>query len=440
MADRGFFSPALRELRVFLAASFAGGLSDPFTRFGISWYVLKSTDSIALFAAVFVASSLVEALAGPFLAPISDHFNRVVVFRICTVLSALLSLCLLAAVVLLPFSPLLLAAIITTESLVAGLRNPTIQAALPHLVEPSEMTRVASLRGMFNSLLFTGGPVLAGAVLAASTAEVTLAAASVMEVLGVVLAFSLRRNASLDSLAASASWAHFKTVWGHRIAEGMRSLWLSRAERTVVVTTTLIHSVFMAVLVVVLPVWAIKHLGGSAMLMAQMEFSLGLGMLLGSTWLLRFANYRLGRYGASVLGPAIAALALFSAGLFEVRGLMLLCLGIVGAGFSIYFVNTAAVRAAATPAHFRSRLVGAFGLVVGCGGPLLMQTAGIALEHLSVSAVNAMCAAVVLVGAVVHARNEDSRSLLKEPDALIEGRYSSMYPKAFVERRAAPQD
>ncbi|GEM_PF-6099528 len=62
-----------------------------------------------------------------------------------------------------------------------------------------------------------------------------------------------------------------------------------------------------------------------------------------------------------------------------------------------------------------------------------MQAAGIALDHLSVSAVNALCAGVVLLGALVHARNKDSRSLLKQPDASIEGSYSRMYPAAFLE-------
>jgi MFS transporter, DHA3 family, macrolide efflux protein len=437
LPSRGLFSPGLRELRLFLAASFTCALSDPFIRFGVSWYVLKHTDSTALFAAVFGISSLLEALAGPFLAPISDHFNRIIVFRVCTILSALMSFALLAAVMFLPFSPVLLAAAITGQGLVAGLRNPTVQAVFPHLVEPSEMTMAASLRGMFNSLLFTGGPVLAGAVLALSNAEITLAAATVMELLSVVLAFGLRRNASLDKLAVDANWARFKTVWGLRIAAGMRSLWFSRAERTVAITTTLIHSVFIAVLAVVLPVWAIQRLGGSAVLMAQMEFSLGVGMLCGSTVLLRIANARVGRYAASVLGPAVAAVALFGAGLFEARLVTFLCLAIVGAGFSIYFVNTAAVRAAATPAHFRSRLVGAVGLVVGCGGPLFMQTAGIALEHLSVSAVNALCAGAVMLGAIVHARNKDSRSLLKQPDASIEASYLKMYPKAFAETNKA---
>lgn len=424
----------MRELRIFLGASFASGMSDPFLRFGVSWYVLKNTDSTALFAAMYGISSLLEAFARPFLAPLSDHFNRILVFRVCTALSTLMSVLLLLSVLFMPFSIGLLALILTGASLVAGLRDPTVQAIFPHLVEPSQLTKAASMRGMFNSLTMTGGPVLAGTVLALSSAQFTLAAATAMEVLSVMLAFSVRRNASLDSLSLKASWANFVGVWHLRVLEGMRSLWHNRAERTAAVTTTLIHSVYSAIIAVILPVWAMKQLGGSAASMAQMEFSLGVGMLLGSTLLLHQANGTLGRYAASVAGPILSGGALLSAGLVHHGILTMLCLGLVGAGFSIYFVNMAAVRAAATPPHFRSRLIGAFGFVVGCGGPVLMQASGTALERLSVSAVNALCAGVLVVGALIHARNKDSRTLLQKSDESIVGSYTDLYPKAFVEK------
>lgn len=430
----GLFSPAMRELRLFLGASFSNRMAEPFLRFGVAWHVLQNTDSMALFAAVYGISSLLEALARPFLAPISDHFNRITVFRFCSVVSAAMCLALVASVLFLPFSLALIAAILTGSSLVAGLSDPTEQAIFPHLVGPDEMTKAASMRGMFMSLSSMSGPVLAGAVLALTNAEVTLGASAFMELTAVALAFVVRRNASLDAIVVASGWSGFRRVWHLRVAEGMRSLCLNRAERTVCLTTTLIHSVYVAIVAIILPVWAMKQLGGSASAMAQMEFSLGLGMLLGSTVVLTRANALVGRYVASIVAPALAGLALLSANLFDMRLATLVCLAVVGAGFSVYFINTGAVRAAATPAHFRSRLLGAFGFIVGIGGPVLMQFSGSALDYLSVTSVNGLCAAVLLVGAVVHARNRDTRFLMKQADESIAGRYETMYPAAFVER------
>jgi len=426
-----------RGLAAFLGCSTVMALAEPCIRFGVSWYLLKVTGSAALFAALFGLSILADSFSRPLLAPLADHFDRLRVFKVSTVLAALVSVTLTVCVAWLPFDAWLLGALLVSLGLVAGLREPTATALLADLARPEQIAKAQAFQTSANAIITVGGPALGGALVAVLSPVAALTAAGALEVIGLAgLVFLQRPAAPAAPDATAATWAAYREHWWQRIVDGLMCLWRTRVERNVVLAAMLINASVISFVTVCVPVWVSRELQGTASLMALLEGSFGAGMLLGSALLLGWLNRRVGRQRATQAGLVLGSCAFAALAWANWTPLLVVLTALLSAGMCVASINTGTVRALATPEHYRSRMAGAASFVIGLLLPVTIPLAGQVLQRLPTHTVLALCAALFATGSMLLIANATSRSLLREAECDLVGRYSTMYPAAFPERRA----
>lgn len=421
-------------LAAFLGCSTVMALAEPCIRFGVSWYLLKATGSVALFASLFGLSLLADSLSRPVLAPLSDHFDRLKVFRLCTVLAVSLSLALAAAVAWLPFQPWLLGGLLVSLGLVAGLREPTASALLADLARPEQLAQAQAFQTSANAIITFLGPALGGTLVALLDPAAALAGAVALEATGLVgLALMRRARGPAAQDGAAASWSAYRADWRRRIVAGLLCLWRTRVERNVILAAMLINTSVVCFVTVCIPVWVSRELQGTAGLMALLEGSFGGGMLFGSALLLGWLNRGIGRQRATAAGLGLAAAAFVLLGTATSPPLLMVLTGCVAAGMCVASINTGTVRALATPTHYRSRMAGATSFVLSLLLPAAIPLAGQLLQAWPTQQVLWLCAGLFTLGAGLLVANATSRALLRSPEGELVGRYATLYPAAFPE-------
>lgn len=425
------------RLLAFIACSTAASLADAGIRFGVSWFVLQSTGSAALFTSVYGMSVLADAFARPLLAPLGDYFNRMTVFKWAALLATVLSAGLALAVAFLPFSPVALAVLLVALGLVTGLREPTSSALLAELAQPHELVKAQSLQLSAATTVAVLGMGVAGGLVAYFGPLTALAASAAFEAVGWAGAALLPRFrkelATADHPSARSTWSEYRATVFQRIADGLRCLWRASAERNVIFAGMFTNAAMLCLMTLVMPVWVSKDLQGDARLMAGLEMSFALGFLAGAAVAVSAANRLFGRSRAAVIGPLVSAAAFGLASSTAWPPALFILLALAGMGFPLFTVNCGSVRALATPDRYRTRMMGAAGFVVGGLLPLAVPGLGVLMQRMSGFAGVAFCGVCMAVAALLIARNRESQALLKLPPEQVVNAYERMYPHAFPE-------
>lgn len=420
---------------LFLACVTLQGLTTACIRFGVAWYALGETGSAAAFAAMIGVATLFEVFSKPLLAPLADHFDRVKVFRVSLLLSVLCAGALAAAVLWWPFSAPLLTGLLIAQGLVAGLRDPNTASLVPSLVPPALLTQAQSARAGATSVANIGGPVVAGAVLALLGVPATLLAACALLLVALLCALPMVAHEPLLAAGAGpdSGFGRFVRSWHHRTVDGLRSVWANDAERKTAIATALMNAGLFPFGAVVLPVWVMQDLGGSAADMAVLEASLAVGVLLGSFVLIGRVNTWFGRYGAVLLGTLLAGGALLAASMLTRLPAIVPCLLVGGAGVSFFLINTVTLRSIATPAAFRARSMAGSGFLSQCIHPFAIQGYGVLMAAFGARVAVAVCGLAVLSAMGLLLSNRGARALMARPNEDIVGAYGQMFPRAFAE-------
>lgn len=415
----------------FIAASSLGTLSTTCIRFSIAWYAMQKTGSAVVFAAMIAASGFAEVYSKPLTSPLADYFDRLGIFRICTASPALVAAALLGSVWLMDFSAVWITILLIGLSLVAGLRDPTAAGLVPSLVDAEHMTQAQSLRSSVSSTIGLGGSMLAGLIVAAAGVESGLTVAAVLAILGVVCAVFVVPTS--ERLPPKDFTVYLRT-WHHRTVDGMRAVWLTKAERETAFAAALINMAVVPFSGFILPVWVSKDLGSSPALMAYIEGGLAVGVIIGSAFVTTWSNAWLGRFQAMVAGTALMGAGFIVASLLTNPVGIVMCMVFCGIGFMTFAINVSTLRGAATPPAFRSRLFGGVGFLSCCLYPLTSQAFGFVVEHAGAAHAVLVCGGLVLCAACVQFFNRDAKVLLGQPDEAIMGAYGTLYPNAFKER------
>lgn len=417
-----------------LLSSFSlGSIALNCVRFGVSWLVMRETGSAAAFAAIFSASSFVEVFFKPVLSPMADYFDRLKVYRICVALGSVLMLALLAAVMALPFSIALLTGLLMLLSLVAGLRDPACAGLVPALVAPERLTEAQALLSSVMSVISLAAPLLSALLLAAGGVPAALAAAVLSATLAAVFARSVK-VVHAEALPTKRRWAEYLRSWHLRTADGIRAVCMTRSERFMALVVSLTNAGLFPFFVVVLPLWVGKGMGAGAATMAAVEVAFGVGIFAGSAWLVRRMNQVLGRFFSLVAGNALLGAGLVGAALFRHPAILCAFFLVAGSGFAVFNVNVSTLRAAATPAAFRSRMAAGVAFLSSCLNPFATQGMGFVMEGSGPTFAVTLCGALILVSTALLLRNADAKKLLARSNDEIMGAYATMYPKAFAER------
>lgn len=398
-------------------------------RMALSWYAVQQTSSATTFAAMMGIAAIAEVYATPVLAPLADFFDRLRVYRIAAALVATLALALWFVVTFLPFSVPALTGLLVVLGLLAAARDPAAGGLVPSVVPAAKLMNAQSFRASASM-----GAQLAGSVVGASLVSyvgISGAVGVMALLLGAAYVASGRIRLVGPAANPPGGWRVYRATWAARAWAGVRAVWLARSERLTALAAAVANIGIFTFTSILIPLWVAGTLRAPASLMGVLLAAMGVGVIAGGMRVTSVVSTALGRFNAAVAGLALSGSSIAAAAWVGSSASAVALMVAAGLGLSLFMINTSTLRAAATPASFRARMVGGVAFVSACLHPFLSMGAGSLVDAAGVTTAILVSAGCVLAAAALLCLNRDARTLFREPDDALSGAYSRLYPQAF---------
>ena len=284
--------------RSLLLASFASGVGTMLAVIALTVDVYERTGSGWWISALLIADFLPTIAIGLVLGPLIDRLSR-------RMLMIVADLGRFAVFVALPFanSASAIVALALLVGLGNGFFNPAAQAALPNLVRPEDLPRANSLYQSASNLTWLLGPILGGALIAASGTDLAYGINAVTFLASAVL---------IARIPAASFRSEEPFTRGHwrDLSEGFRVVRSSRALLTVSIAWTMVMLANGSINVS--EVFLVREaLDAGNVALGLMMGGAGLGLVLGSIAVVHLID----RWPiASIYGTAILLMAIGFAG------------------------------------------------------------------------------------------------------------------------------
>ncbi len=245
-------------------------------RFALPLYLLRQTGSPALFGAVGAAAFVPAVLCAPIGGVVADRVNK---RNIMVVLDFSTAGLILAFTLLLGRAPLvpLMAACLMLLYGIAGAYQPAVQASIPLLAEPEQLTSANAVINMVQTLSALLGPVIGGVLFGAFGLRPILWVGMACFFLSAVMELFIR----IPHSPRAAAGGVLSTV-RQDLGESWRFV---RREKPVFLSVMLVLALFnlvlSAALVVGIPVAVVQVLGMSDSRLGLTQGAMGLGGLFG---------------------------------------------------------------------------------------------------------------------------------------------------------------
>jgi DHA3 family macrolide efflux protein-like MFS transporter len=418
---------------LFAISTALSGLVTHCVRFAISWLAVEKTGSATIAATIFSANIFVEVYARPLLAPIADYFVRLKVYRVCLMLNAAFILALLIAVAEFSFSAWLVGSLLALSSLISALRDSTAAGMTPSIVSLERMTEAQSIRSAISTTIGVLAPALAGLLIAWSGVSAALLFAAWAATLACAVSFGVKVLPKA-SQPKDGSLSNYLATWHLHIFDGIRAVFKTRAEMLNAAATAFLNGGLYPFFAIGIALWVNKELRYGAWAMGVIEVAFWAGMFLAGTLLLKPLNQQYGRYMTTTLSCFTLGGSLILAS--QCKNIMSIsaCLILAGMAFTAFNVNTSALRSAAAPPEFRSRMFAGVSFLASSFNPFSTIVLGAVISTSSPSTGIAACGSLIALSGIVIFKNREAQSLYTKPLDEIGAAYSSLYPDAFRQR------
>lgn len=350
-------------------------------RFALPLYLLRQTGSPALFGAVGAAAFIPAVLCAPIGGVVADRVNK---RNIMVVLDFSTAGLILAFTLLLdraPLVPLMVACLMLLYG-IAGAYQPSVQASIPLLARPEQLTSANAVINMVQTLSALLGPVIGGVLFGAFGLRPILWVGMACFFLSAVMELFIR----IPHSPRAAAGGVLSTV-RRDLGESWRFI---RRERPVFLSVMLVLALFnlvlSAALVVGIPVAVVQTLGMSDSRLGVTQGAMGLGGLFGGVLAaLLGPRLRLRRGGAVLLAASLTAAGMGAALLPGVPP-SLGWWGVTAMSFAIMVLSTllvvvlsAAVQGQ-TPPELLGKVMAFIMAVSNCAAPLGQAVYGALFE------------------------------------------------------------
>ena len=370
-------------------------------RFTLPLYLLRQTGSAALFGAVGAASFIPAVLCSPIGGVAADRINKRTIMAVLDFFTAGLMLAFALLLGRAPLVPLTAACLMLLYG-IAGAYQPAVQASIPLLAEPEQLTSANAVINMVSTLSGLLGPVVGGVLFGAFGIRPILWVGIGCFFLSAVMELFIHIPHHPQDAAGSV----LSTVWrdlgeSWRFIRQQRPIFLSA-----MVVLALFNLVLSAALIVGIPVAVVQVLNMSDSRLGITQGAMGLGGLFGGV-LTAFlgARLRLRRGGlvllAASLTAAVMGLALLpgvspSAGWWAITAMSFT---IMVLSPTLVVVLSAAVQSQ-TPPDLLGKVMAFIMAVSNCASPLGQAVYGALFEGCPAWAVLLGAAAAAAVTAV----------------------------------------
>ena len=272
-------------------------------RFALPLYLLRQTESPALFGAVGAAAFIPAVLCAPIGGVVADRVNKRNIMVILDFSTAGLILLFTLLLGRAPLVPLMVASLMLLYG-IAGAYQPSVQASIPLLARPEQLTSANAVINMVQTLSALLGPVIGGVLFGAFGLRPILWVGMACFFLSAVMELFIR----IPHSPRAAAGGVLSTV-RRDLGESWRFI---RRERPVFLSVMLVLALFnlvlSAALVVGIPVAVVQTLGMSDSRLGVTQGAMGLGGLFGGVLAaLLGPRLRLRRGGAVLLAASLTA-------------------------------------------------------------------------------------------------------------------------------------
>lgn len=394
-----------RDFTLVVAGQVISLFGNAIVRFVLPLYLLRQTESAALFGIVGAASFIPAVLCSPIGGAVADRVNKrnIMVALDFSTAGLILAFTLLLGQV--PLVPLMIACLMILYG-IAGAYQPAVQASIPLLVEAEQLTSANAVINMVNTLSSLLGPVTGGILFGAFGITPILWVSIACFALSAVMELFIRIPHHSRAAEGSAL-----TIVRRDLGESWRYI---RRERpvllSVVIVLALFNLVLSAALIVGIPVAVVQVLGMSDSRIGLTEGAMGLGGLLGGILAACLGErLRLRQGSIMLLAASLTAAGMAAAllpGVPPLAGYWL----ITSMSFTIMIMSTllVVVLSAAvqrqTPPELMGKVMAFIMAVSNCASPLGQMAYGVLFEKCPTWAVLLGAAAAAALTAV-YSRN-----------------------------------
>ncbi len=350
-------------------------------RFALPLYLLRQTESPALFGAVGAAAFIPAVLCAPIGGVVADRVNKRNIMVVLDFSTAGLILLFTLLLDRAPLVPLMVASLMLLYG-IAGAYQPSVQASIPLLARPEQLTSANAVINMVQTLSALLGPVIGGVLFGAFGLRPILWVGMACFFLSAVMELFIR----IPHSPRAAAGGVLSTV-RRDLGESWRFI---RRERPVFLSVMLVLALFnlvlSAALVVGIPVAVVQTLGMSDSRLGVTQGAMGLGGLFGGGLAaLLGPRLRLRRGGAVLLAASLTAAGMGAALLPGVPP-SLGWWGVTAMSFAIMVLSTllvvvlsAAVQGQ-TPPELLGKVMAFIMAVSNCAAPLGQAVYGALFE------------------------------------------------------------
>lgn len=350
-------------------------------RFALPLYLLRQTGSPALFGAVGAAAFIPAVLCAPVGGVAADRVNKRNVMVLLDFSTAGLILLFTLLLGRAPLAPLIAACLMLLYG-IAGAYQPAVQASIPLLAPPEQLTRANAVINMVDTLAALLGPVIGGVLFGAFGLRPILWVGMGCFFLSAVMELFIR----IPHSPRPAEGSVLSTV-RRDLGESWRFI---RRDRPVFLSVMLVLALFnlvlSAALVVGIPVSVVQALGMSDSRLGVTQGAMGLGGLFGGV-LTACLGARLPlRRGGTVLLAASLTAAGMGAALLPGVPPILGWWGVTAMSFAVMVLSTllvvvlsAAVQSR-TPPDLLGKVMAFIMAVSNCAAPLGQAVYGALFE------------------------------------------------------------
>jgi DHA3 family macrolide efflux protein-like MFS transporter len=347
-------------------------------QFALVWWLTKSTGSATVLATATLVALLPQVLAGPFVGPLVDRWDRKRIMIAADLAIALVTAGLVALFVAGVIRPWHIYLAALARGLGQTFHFPAMQAATPLLVPKEHLARVAG----FNQGLQGAIAVVAPPVGALALGLLPVPAVLAVDIVTAAIAVSCLAVVAIPRLEPSAAGAAgAATAPGRRgvladMAAGFRYV---RAWPGLVLLMAMaaILNFFLVPTSSLLPILVVKHFGGGPLQLSWLEAAMGVGLVVGGLGLGTWGGFKRRMHtsmlGVSIAGAGIGAVGLVPTGLL---GVAVALLFVAGAALSLANGPLFAIMQATVAKDMQGRVFTLVGSLSGAMMPLGLALAG----------------------------------------------------------------
>ncbi|MET3436056.1 MFS transporter [Sphingomonas sp. 1185] len=405
----------------FLTGNAAALLALAMGQVALPWWIVSTGGSRDLALYAFWAA-VVGCLATPLLAALGDRHDQYGLIRLGLAINvtSAASLAFLATKSYYAIGPVLAVAIV--EVVGVALAFSLINVAATEMLPAAALPRALQQQKLVQSAAQLAGPVVAGAVLAASGVAAVLWVQAGLTALASILMIGGRKQ--------TPSRVHTDT-WLTDVYVGIRAKWRIPLERNWTAISFMV-AIFLVPCVGLLLPLKIRELGlgGSWFAAAEAAMSAGLlsGAVIGASNRIveKIGRYRLRLIATMSLGPAFVL-----TGLSERPALLLVSLGLAGVFNSLVVMMGYSRRIIATPASFRTRMTSTSTVLTQVASIIGPAIAGFAILLSSTSWIYITFGFLITVVNIGYCWTPGLKTFLDASDADVDEWYGKFYPHAF---------